>query len=246
MLRAVEQRRGESPAGSPAAVATWSRMTSQHCALCHGDFHPGNLMFPSGNAWADAQPGVDIADGLRVIDFQHWGWAPVSFELLYFIVHVLPMWALERERIPWLLQVYVDELLAAIPDGNRPQAAATVTVEALLEEMLAIIVEFYASFLVDDSYDCRQKGPCTPLQTLSVSAADPQATAGDAEEEATATAGMARVKWSFSSAAVAKSFSAVLTHASQLDGLLDLGAGLLFSQWGARQSDLGSWYRIPK
>jgi hypothetical protein len=44
VLRAVETHRGcgsTAATWSPAATAVWSRMRTQHSALCHGDFHPG-------------------------------------------------------------------------------------------------------------------------------------------------------------------------------------------------------------
>lgn len=232
----------------------------------------GNLMFPSGSAWADPDPrstgeaedaaadGVEngggefrarLADGLRVIDFQHFGVAPVAFEVLYFILHCLPMWSLDRDQIPWLLQGYVDMLVSssASSDGDSPgrhpvNTLTSVTVEALMEEMLAIVVEYYAAFLADDCYDSRQPDSslsrASPgLQTLSVSAVAGPAEDNDRESRAdrtttaacTASTGMVRTMWSFSTAASARSYSAALTRAAQVDLLLDLG--MLLCRWAS-------------
>ena len=79
-------------------------------------------MFPSSSAWSDPTDErateneehlARLGDALSVIDFQHWGLAPASFELLYFILHCLSMWGIERDHIPWLVQTYVDALTSS-------------------------------------------------------------------------------------------------------------------------------------
>lgn len=269
MLRVVEERRGcgnTATTWSPAAAAVWSRMRTQHTALCHGDFHPGNLMFPQSSAWSNPSGDcstkddahlAQLAEALRVIDFQHWGLAPVPFELLYFILHCLSIWGIERDQIPWLVQTYVDALATSASGAGPDLPVASLSVEALMEEMLAILVECYASFLADDCFDCREPladplaGSRSPgLQTLTVravlntdAAALPdsgvETTGAGCVTEATASVGMVRVKWSFSSDASARSCSEALTRAAQLDSLLDLGADLLYASWGAKDSELG-------
>lgn len=197
-------------------------------------------MFAPLSPWSDATSDdsmenaerlARLAEGLRVIDFQHWGLAPVSFELLYFILHCLAMWGIERDEIPWLLQIYVDALVS-----DTSACGSTVTVEALAEEMLAIVVECYASFLADDCFDCRRplefESVSPGLQTLVVRAASStgdglangcMSTCGIDTGEATASVGTVRAKWSFSTDASAYSCSEALTRAAQLDLLLDLG-----------------------
>jgi hypothetical protein len=205
-------------------------------------------MFPSSSAWSDPTDErateneehlARLGDALSVIDFQHWGLAPASFELLYFILHCLSMWGIERDHIPWLVQTYVDALTSSarvLACTQNDPAGSSVSVEALMEEMLAIVVEYYASFLTDDGFDCRQSFEplcgSPGLQTLTVravsNAADDvadiaHATDGVCAAEATASVGVVRAKWSFSTDASARSCSEALTRAAQLDSLLDLG-----------------------
>ena len=206
-------------------------------------------MFPSSSAWSDPTDGCStesedhlarLADALRVIDFQHWGLAPVSFELLYFILHCLSMWGIERDHIPWLVQTYVDALKSSgsvLACTRNDLAGSLVSVEALMEEMLAIVVEYYASFLTDDGFNCQRSfellsGNRPGLQTLTVRAAS---TAADAVADithatdrrcatkATASVGVVHAKWSFSTDASARICSEALTRAAHLDALLDLG-----------------------
>jgi hypothetical protein len=220
-------------------------------------------MFSQSSAWSDPSKEcstedegqlAQLAEALRVIDFQHWGLAPVSFELLYFILHCLSIWGIERDQIPWLVHTYVDALATSASGvgAGSDLPVASLSVEALMEEMLAIVVECYASFLADDCFDCRQpsaESTSPGLQTLTVRAMSStddalagggvEATGAGCATEATASVGMVRVKWCFSSNASALSCSEALTRAAQLDSLLDLGADLLFAAWGAGDSELG-------
>ena len=92
----------------------------------------GNLLY----RMSPASPGGGASptaadDGLRVIDFQHWGWAPVAFELLYFVAHAVPMWGLPLDRVSWLLHLYVQQW-----QQLRRADSHQLSVEMLLEEML--------------------------------------------------------------------------------------------------------------
>ena len=98
-----------------------------------------------------------------MIDFQHWGWAPVAFELLYFVAHAVPMWGLQLDSVPWLLRLYIQQW-QQLRRADSPQ----LSVEMLLEEMLFVSVEFCASFLADETFDGRQSEPSTPRQSLRV------------------------------------------------------------------------------
>ena len=191
----------------------------------------GNLLY----RMSPASPGGGASptaadDGLRVIDFQHWGWAPVAFELLYFVAHAVPMWGLPLDRVPWLLHLYVQQW-----QQLRRADSHQLSVEMLLEEMLFVSVEFCASFLADETFDGRQSEPSTPRQSLRVAgsgtSAAPTSGAGGT------TLATVRAKWEFSSSPAG--LGSALARASQLDVVLRLGAHLLASRWGACGTPLG-------
>ena len=169
-------------------------------------------------------------DGLRVIDFQHWGWAPVAFELLYFVAHAVPMWGLPLDGVPWLLQLYVQQW-----QQLRRADSHQLSVEMLLEEMLFVSVEFCASFLADETFDGRQSEPSTPRQSLRVAGSG--TSAAPTSGAGATTLATVRAKWEFSSSSAG--LGSALARASQLDVVLRLGAHLLASRWGACGTPLG-------
>ena len=191
----------------------------------------GNLLY----RMSPASPGGGASptaadDGLRVIDFQHWGWAPVAFELLYFVAHAVPMWGLPLDRVPWLLHLYVQQW-----QQLRRADSHQLSVEMLLEEMLFVSVEFCASFLADEAFDGRQSEPSTLRQSLRVAGSG--TSAAPTSGAGATTLATVRAKWEFSSSP--SGLGSALARASQLDVVLRLGAHLLASRWGACATPLG-------
>ena len=186
-------------------------------------------MSPASPGGGGASPTDADDDGLRVIDFQHWGWAPVAFELLYFVAHAVPMWGLQLDSVPWLLRLYIQQW-QQLRRADSPQ----LSVEMLLEEMLFVSVEFCASFLADETFDGRQSEPSAPRQSLRVASAAP--TSG----VCATTLPTVKAKWEFSSSSA--NLGSALARASQIDVVLRLGAHLLASRWGACGTPLGRAY----
>eukprot|EP01045_Picozoa_sp_COSAG04_P009476 COSAG04_NODE_549_length_12731_cov_52.636479_4_plen_203_part_00 len=196
----------------------------------------GNLLYrmsPASPGGGGASPTA-ADDGLRVIDFQHWGWAPVAFELLYFVAHAVPMWGLQLDSVPWLLQLYIDSVPWQLRRADSPQ----LSVEMLLEEMLFVSVEFCASFLADETFDGRQSEPSTPRQSLRVAGSG--TSAAPTSGAGATTLPTVKAKWEFSSSLA--NLGSALARASQLDVVLRLGAHLLASRWGACGTPLGRAY----
>ena len=188
-------------------------------------------MSPASPGGGGASPTAADDDGLRVIDFQHWGWAPVAFELLYFVAHAVPMWGLPLDRVPWLLHLYVQQW-----QQLRRADSHQLSVEMLLEEMLFVSVEFCASFLADETFDGRQSEPSAPRQSLRVAGASAALTSG----AGATTLPTVKAKWEFSSSSA--NLGSALARASQIDVVLRLGAHLLASRWGACGTPLGRAY----
>ena len=188
-------------------------------------------MSPASPGGGGASPTDADDDGLRVIDFQHWGWAPVAFELLYFVAHAVPMWGLQLDSVPWLLRLYIQQW-QQLRRADSPQ----LSVEMLLEEMLFVSVEFCASFLADETFDGRQSEPSAPRQSLRVAGASAAPTSG----AGATTLPTVKAKWEFSSSSA--NLGSALARASQIDVVLRLGAHLLASRWGACGTPLGRAY----
>ena len=188
-------------------------------------------MSPASPGGGGASPTDADDDGLRVIDFQHWGWAPVAFELLYFVAHAVPMWGLQLDSVPWLLRLYIQQW-QQLRRADSPQ----LSVEMLLEEMLFVSVEFCASFLADETFDGRQSEPSAPRQSLRVAGASAALTSG----AGATTLPTVKAKWEFSSSSA--NLGSALARASQIDVVLRLGAHLLASRWGACGTPLGRAY----
>eukprot|EP01051_Picozoa_sp_SAG22_P013059 SAG22_NODE_1422_length_4464_cov_3.424742_3_plen_636_part_00 len=182
-LRAVAKGRqscrawmAEQAARDPEAAA----------APLHGDFHPGNIMFDKSQieTWLasgeqQTQPPWTARFGRPpvFVDFQHCGAGPPAAELLYFFVHAKTMWALPTSALPAVLAAYVTANSEAKAEAGStavgtcsPSSSCSQQQEQqeqeqqeqqqqqqqLAEQMLAILVEWVAAFLVDDTHDERR------------------------------------------------------------------------------------------
>jgi hypothetical protein len=189
-----------------------------------------------------------------------WGWAPVAFELLYFIVHAIPMWGLPTSAVRPMLELYCSVVRGTCGVGGlgarqaKARALQELTAFALAEEMLAVAVEWCVSFLADDSYDPRPyaEGQVCPRQVVRLKYRRRVSDGGTMYPVAAAQEGVSgvevaaitapRARWGFNSGYV-RSITTALHSACQIDVILRLGTDLLFQPWGARDTELGKHFR---
>eukprot|EP01052_Picozoa_sp_SAG31_P009625 SAG31_NODE_510_length_14725_cov_2.829482_5_plen_601_part_00 len=270
-----------------AAARCWARMDVGKPAGCrgvqrlHGDFHPGNLLFSTAMLESillgelpyvtENAPAARAEDGPfsgggspALIDFQHCGMGPVAAELLYFFFHARTMWALPSSALPALLADYVSTWAetergrGTESKSRNPSVVEAPLVADLVEEMLAIAVEWTASFLVDDAWDHRigaantkrtmQRHTIQPVIAAAISTAVVSTGTGCGETERDSDDSRevvaletARIHFEMSDAAspgLGQAASGCLTWAWRQSAMLQMTSDLLHRSWAANGTPL--------
>jgi hypothetical protein len=185
------------------------------------------------------EPTPEEADGGEAgrmaactLDFQHWGRGAVAFELAYFVCHARALWALPAAAIPAVLGAYLGA------------AGGPGTVLELLEELLAVMVEWTASFLADDTFESRPGKP-NPAPSPQAMAVKPAAPTGDEVEDGAQDGRLApplphvlTTLWGAPRELLGGARHS-LVWAWHQSAMLQLASDLLHREWGARESALG-------